>query len=203
MYRSKFTATKVTSGEERKIEKMAKANLTLPNGTKVEIEGTPEEVKVLLELYSGSETRKGSSTPSKGRRRPVRTAREKKSTSDHDKQRVDLSEIINLIKSCDEAELIETKILDRISLVDRTLLPMFVINQHLDNAHHLTSGDIAKITTDLGIPISIANVSKTLSNTASKYVVGDKVRKMGRAVGYKLSRRGVQYMKDVLEGSKE
>lgn len=71
----------------------------------------------------------------------------------------------------------------------------------MDNAHGLTSGDISQITKGLGIPIHVANVSNTLSKTASKYVMGDKVRKKGQPVGYKLSRRGLKYMQDVLKGT--
>lgn len=49
---------------------MAKAHLFLSNGTKVEIEGTAEEVAVLLEKCSspaGDKQRKRSSKPKKGR----------------------------------------------------------------------------------------------------------------------------------------
>ena len=60
---------------------------------------------------------------------------------------------------------------------------------------------MSKITTDLGIPISQSNASTTLSGTASKYVIGDKVKVRGKAVRYKLSRRGVKYMKEVLAGN--
>jgi hypothetical protein len=60
---------------------------------------------------------------------------------------------------------------------------------------------VKKITTELGIPISQPNASRTLSGTASKYVIGDKVRVKGQPVRYKLSRRGVKYMKEVLAGN--
>jgi len=112
-----------------------------------------------------------------------------------------LNEIITLIKDCDEAEAIETQILDRVAQVDRTLLPLYIVHEYLGDAVGLTSGDVNKITTNLGIPISRPNASSTLSGTASKYVIGDKVKVKGRPVRYKLSRRGVQYLKQVLAGS--
>lgn len=74
-------------------------------------------------------------------------------------------------------------------------------HEHLNNAFGLTSGEVAKITTDLGIPISQPNASRTLSGTASKYVIGDKVKMKGQPVRYKLSRRGVKYIQEVLAGN--
>lgn len=46
---------------------MAKANLKLPNGTEVNIEGTPEEITKLLEVYSEGASR-ASAKPRKARR---------------------------------------------------------------------------------------------------------------------------------------
>lgn len=90
--------------------------------------------------------------------------------------------------------------MDRPAQVNRTLLPLYIVHEHLDNAFGLTSGEVTKVTTNLGIPISQPNASRTLSGTAAKYVIGDKVKIKGQAVRYKLSRRGIQYMKQVLAG---
>lgn len=84
--------------------------------------------------------------------------------------------------------------------MNRILLPLFIVHEHMGNAFSMTSGEISQITKDLGILVQQPNVSLTLSGTASKYVVGDKVRKKGQAVRYKLSRRGLQYFKEVLNG---
>jgi hypothetical protein len=175
---------------------MAKASITLPNGTVVNIEGTPEEVQHLLEFYSGQ--------PAEApRRRTAKKAVSKKNAAKKTvtaSESIDCAEIVNLIKECDEAEAIEEQILDRTSQVNRTLLPLYIVHEYLDNDHKLTSGEISKVTTDLGIPISQPNASRTLSGTASRYVIGDKVKKKGQPVRYKLSRRGVKYLKAVLEG---
>ena len=182
---------------------MAKALLKLPNGTAVTLEGTPEEVKHLLELYGGE-----AQTPAKPgtrtrRRRSSKTSSE--STGPTEKQgdvKPDLSQIVTLIKNCDEAEAIETQILDRAGQVDRTLLALYIVHEHLDNAFGITSGEINKITKDLGIPISQPAASRTLSGSASRYVIGDKVKVKGQAVRYRLSRRGVQYLQEVLAGNR-
>ena len=177
---------------------MAKATLTLQSGTTVVIEGTPEEIHRLLLLHGG-----GDSPQSSPVQRPARkkTSREKALTGKSEPaDQPDLTQIVNLIKTCDEAEAIEEQILDRTSQVNRILLPLYIVHEHLGNAFGLTSGEIHKITTDLGIPISTPNASRTLSGTASRYLMGDSVRKKGRPVRYNLQRRGVQYLKSVIAG---
>src|SRR5262245_41127509 len=187
---------------------MAKASLTLPNGTVVQIEGTAAEVKDLLEFYGGSGggSSKTARTQASASRSPRKTGRSRaprknQSQGDTAQPELDLSEIVNFAKTCDEAEKIESHILDRSSQVDRALLPLYIVHEYLKNAFGLSSGEVAKITTDLGVPVSQPNASRTLSGTAAKYVIGDRVRVKGQPVRYKLSRRGVQYLKAVIQGT--
>ncbi len=176
---------------------MSKASIKLANGTSVQIEGTPEEVAKLLALYAGGKSVAPDQT-SHGRTRTAPKGKPPQATAGAHAT-PDLSQIINLIKTCDEAEAIESKILDKVSQVNRILLPLYIAHEYLDNTPSLTSGEVSQITTDLGIPVSQPNASTTLSGTASRYVIGDKVRKRGQAVRYKLSRRGLQYLKGVLD----
>ncbi len=180
---------------------MAKASIKLPGGASVVIEGTPEEVNQILQLYSQESAGSTPSPPQRKKPKKRRPPAAKSSTGTGDNDLVDHSGIVNLIKTCDEAEAIETQILDRASQVDRTLLPLYIVHEYLKNEYGLTSGDVSKVTTDLGIPIAMPNASNTLSSTASRYVIGNKVRKRGQPVRYKLSRRGVQYLESVLEGA--
>jgi hypothetical protein len=182
---------------------MAKASLKIPNGPVITLEGTPEEVKHLLELYSGKEQSAAkSATRSRGTQSSKTAASSARSSEDkNNDEKHDLNQIVTLAKDCDEAETIEEQILDRTAQVDRTLLPLYIVHEYLHNAFGLTSGEVKKITTELGIPISQPNASRTLSGTASKYVIGDKVKVKGQPVRYKLSRRGVKYMKEVLAGN--
>ncbi len=181
---------------------MAKASLKLPNGTVITIEGTPEEVKHLLEVYGGEKQRASkSTTQTRGTQGAKTRASNARLPEDRNDGMPDLNKIVTLAKDCDEAEAIEKQILDRTAQVDRTLLPLYIMHEYLDNAFGVTSGEVKKITTDLGIPISQPNASRTLSGTASKYVIGDKVKVKGQPVRYKLSRRGVKYMKEVLAGN--
>jgi len=174
---------------------MTKAHLTLPNGTQVSIEGTPEDVHRLLNLTAAA-TSDAKPLPKvkKKRARPVA----KVTTADA--ERVDLTQIVNLTKNCDEADAIERNILDRTSTVDRVLLPLYILNKHAEASGGLTSGEISKITTELGVPVSQPNTSMSLSGPASKYVMGDKVRRKGQPVRYRLSRRGEQYVAAVIRG---
>jgi hypothetical protein len=170
---------------------MPRATIDLPDGTRVTIDGTPQEVQALVEYYQARQT--GAPKPtSRSTTKPL---------SGQQKKSVDHSAIVMLVKTIDEAENIERNILDRTSQVDRTLLPLYIVHEHLGGAYGLTSGDVSKITTELGIPIATANASRTLSGTASRYVIADQMRKKGRAIRYKLSRRGARYMKSVIAGS--
>lgn len=175
---------------------MAKATLKMPDGTLVEIEGTVGEIEHLLEFYSN---RASQSVPTLQRLPQTKRQATKQTGKVDSKDKPDLAKIVNLVKDCDEAEAIETQILDRSGQVNRVLLPLYIVHTHMGNAIGLTSGDVNKITTDLGIPIGQANASTTLSKTASKYVIGDATRKKGQTVRYKLSRRGAQYVKSILK----
>lgn len=176
---------------------MAKASLKLANGAVVTIDGTPEEVHRLLSLYSGGASAAGSA---KAPRTPKKKASARGQGLPSETDSPDLNEIVNLVKNCDEAEALENKILDRASQVDRTLLPLYIVHEHMGNKFGLTSGEISTVTAELGVRVTQPNASTTLSSTAARYVMGDKVRKRGQPTRYRLSRRGLQYLKSVISG---
>ncbi len=183
---------------------MPKASIKLPDGTSVVIEGSPEEVAKLLALYGGASSAPG--TPARPPEKKAKKEAKTQKTAGHTTPKKDtgvtpdLPKVINLIKTCDEAEVIEVKILDKVGQVNRILLPLYVVHEHLNNAHGLTTGEVSQITKELGIPVHVSNVSHTLSGTASKYVIADRIRKKGHPVRYKISRRGVTYFNGVLRG---
>ena len=173
---------------------MAKATLKLPDGTLVTIEGTTQEIEKLLQIYTGGA---GKTAP----KAPSRTTKAKSEPDDLPKSGIDLMEIVNLVKTCDEAEAIEKQILDRTSEVNRVLLPLYIIHEYLKNAIGLTTTEIANVTTELGIRVSRQNTLRAIKYSGARYVIGDKPRKKGAASHYKLNRRGVQYMKSIIAGS--
>jgi hypothetical protein len=178
---------------------MAKASLTLQNGTLVTIEGTAVEIHELIAFY-GSVL--DASSPDRSRNAGTASVPPKGTSSVEDEQgpikAVDLMAIVNHIRSCDEAERVGKNILDKVDQLSRVLLPLYIVFEYMGNVTGLTSGEISKVTMELGIRITTANASTILSGRASKYVIGDKVRKNGQPVRYKLSRRGHAYIKDVI-----
>jgi hypothetical protein len=180
---------------------MPKASLTLASGTVVTIEGTTPEVHELLSLFA-SATSKPANDPAYKPAAPPAGQKPAPTANDETAAEVDLMAIVNHVKSCDEAQSIETSILDKTDQLARVLLPMYAVFEHMDNAHGLTSGQISKVTAQLGVPVKVPNASKVLSGAATKYVIGDTVRKVGQAVRYKLSRRGHAYLKEIITGRK-
>ncbi|CAN0493717.1 unnamed protein product, partial [Phaeothamnion confervicola] len=132
---------------------MAKASIELPNGTSITIEGTPEEVRKLLEYYGADSTARVENSKGKKRTKKLAIAAKEPKANEH----LDLADIVNLIRNSDEAEKIETAILDRTSQVNRILLPLYIVHEEMGNAFGLTSGDISRITTNLGIPVQTPN----------------------------------------------
>jgi len=176
---------------------LAKATFNLLNGTVVTIEGESTEIEKILDYYSNSKVPDTMVSHNKKEKSHQEGLSQNLSTD----TQIEYSEIIKFVKNCDEAESIEKQILDKTSQIDRTLLPLYIIHEYLGNKIGLTSGDINKITIDLGIPIATSNISRTLAGTASRYVIGDQVRSKGQPVRYKLSRRGVQYFTSVISGN--
>lgn len=170
---------------------MPSAKIQLANGTIVSVEGTVEEVAQISALLTGRQER-GETADSRRNRRPKQTA------TSAPEQYVDIAKLVALIRDCDEAQAIEEKILDQRDNLHRVLLPIFILNWHLDENAGLTSGEISKVTDQLGVKIHTSNASGILSGRAKSFVAGDSVRKKGSAVRYKLTRRGMQHMRDVI-----
>ncbi len=177
---------------------MPKAVVKLPNGTVVEIEGSPEEVQRLLTFY-GLPTLEPKK-PKVSKRKPTSAAADTIAKKDAPTPQ-DLATLINLVRTSEEAEAIETNVLDRTSEVNRVLLPLYLAHKHMGDSFGLTTVEIAAITTDLGIRVFRQNVLRAVTGSGARYVVGDRVRKPGQATRYRLNRRGLQYMKEVLEGA--
>ena len=178
---------------------MLKATVKLSGGRTVTIEGPPEEVRALLEHYEGGEslpaTRpKKSKAPSA--RRPGTTVAQSRLTPQQ------IAEIANEIRTCAEAEGIESNILDKPSEPNRVLLPLYVIHQYLDDKYSLTTTEISKITAELKTRVSRQNALRGIDK-AAKYVQPDKARQEGIPTRYTLNRRGIQYMKAVIAGTSD
>lgn len=163
------------------------AKFELPNGTMIEVDGSIDDIARLAQLYS---------SPNNGPR-PATAARPTNDDSTNADD-IDIPALVGLIKDCDDAELIEQRVLNQRSALNRVLLPLYISHKHVSEMLGLTSGDIEKITDQLGVKVSVSNASNILSNQAKSYVTGDAVRKKGAVVRYRLNRRGVQYFEELL-----
>jgi len=175
---------------------MARATVTLANGTVVNIDGTTAEIKELLSFYGSAHA-----APQERQKTHATQKPERKTTPRAQTDEVSVSEIVKHVKNCDEADDIESRILDTTSQVNRILLPLFVVQKYMGSSHGLTTGEISTVTKDLGIPIHVANVSNALKGSAARYVIGDQVRRRGQPVRYALSRRGLKYIENVIKGT--
>jgi len=183
---------------------MIKATFSLPNGTVVTIEGLRDDVQNLLDYYSNAHPRH--SIPPKRESKTVTKPPHKaaKPESSADVSPDTLIEIVNLIRSCPEAEAIEKNILEAKSSEGiRVLLPLYIVHEYLDNSFGLTTVEIGAITTELGDKMKVRrqNVLRAVKGSASKYVLGDRARKTGTGTRYTLSDRGVQHIKSILAGN--
>jgi hypothetical protein len=173
---------------------MAKASMTLPDGTTVIVKGSPEEIQRIISLHRP--VQKEVKEP-EGFDKKKRTTR-KESVSGKDVP--DLPALVSTTKSCKEFDQIEANILDRSSVVDRLLLPLYIAHEYVSENLGLTSGEITKYLSQFSVNIAQPNVAKNLSSTASRYVIGYTLRVKGKATRYRISRKGLAYIKSVIKG---
>lgn len=138
-----------------------------------------------------------SDNPTSSKRKPLKKAI---------KSRTDSADyaltIVNKIKNCEEADKIEEKILDKVSVPGRVLLPFYICYKYFPQ-RGLTTGDVARITSELRIGIKTPNVSKAITDSLQKYLEGNSTRVKGKAVVYKLNRKGAKYFESLLNANEE
>lgn len=179
---------------------MVKASLKLSNGTVVSIEGNKDEILELLELYGGDQKPIQPTKPPKKTQKPTKSALPV-STDQHVPSDDEMVNIINQAKVCPEAEGIEQYVLDQTNEANRVLLPLYIIHEYLDNSFGLTTSEISKLTIELGAKVSRQNALHAIKNAASPYVIGDKPRKQSVGSRYRINRRGLSHLKNVISGS--
>jgi len=173
---------------------MAKAKITLSSGAIAEIEGTAEEVHDLLSFYEGKKItyKKLKVVPHKTKQK---VPDDKRPSSD------EIVRIVNLIKTCKEADGIEKNILSKSKEANRVLLPLYIIHEYMDSAFGLATVEISKITNEIGKSFGVTrqNANRALVRSPeSKYVLGDRTRKQGSGARYTLNDRGVAYLKSII-----
>lgn len=104
--------------------------------------------------------------------------------------------IVNKIGDCEEGEVIQQNILDKKSMEAKILLCFYISYKYFSNAW-LTTGDIEKITSDLGIKIDVRNVTNKIKEI-KKYLESGAARRKGQATPYRLNRQGVKCFKAII-----
>jgi hypothetical protein len=113
-----------------------------------------------------------------------------------------IAEIVNKIKNHTSSEKIDKNILDKKDMAGKILLPFYICYKFFPS-ELLTSGDIEKITDQLGVKIKTPNVSKAIKETLLRYLSTDLTRVKGKATPYKLNRKGVKYFETILNSKDE
>lgn len=122
---------------------------------------------------------------------PVKTsAEESKSTEDIGLQ------IANKICDCDEYELLEKKIIDTEDKEAKILMCFYISKKYFEN-QWLTSGNVEKITSEIGIKITVSNASKLLKKMRAYLECGES-RKKGVPTKYRLNRNGLKKVEEIL-----
>ncbi|MDO8600522.1 MAG: hypothetical protein Q7R73_02795 [bacterium] len=173
---------------------MAKTTIKRPDGTLIEISGAPEEIKNILSLYSDNGTRHSEDNRGKKGRHHTEKKGNVKSESPEDV----VIKIVQEIRNGDQSEKIESNILEQSSQVDRVLLPLYIAKKYFGDIK-MTSGDVYQVLKQLGVNMSMPNISKTLAKAGSKYVIPHNRRKRGESGQYTIALRGEKYISSLLE----
>ena len=107
------------------------------------------------------------------------------------------NDICNKIKECEEAEKIEVQVLDKTSAENRILLPFYICLRYFPQ-QRLSTGDIEKITSEIGVRVKTSNVAKTISEKLWRYLDSSSTRVKWKVTLYKLNRKGEKYFLSIL-----
>lgn len=106
--------------------------------------------------------------------------------------------IVNETKNCKEADKIEVEILDKTAVEGKVLLPFYICHKYFPT-YTLTTGDVEKITKELGIRVGQKYVTNKISESLLKYLYSDQRKKHGVPTLYKLNRKGVKHFESLLK----
>ncbi|WP_422037067.1 hypothetical protein [Roseibium sp.] len=174
---------------------MAEATIKLANGTTITVSGSAEEVAHVAMLYSGGSQPTAPSAKSGQPKEDIKAA-----ATDGPSDDVDLSQIANTIFDCEETEALEKHILGHSDVVNKIMMCLYINEKYFNSQPALTTGEISKILSQLGISVATSNVSLAISRKANKYVMKDNVTKKGVIIRYSINRPGKQYFEEVLSG---
>lgn len=108
--------------------------------------------------------------------------------------------VVNKIGDCDECDAIQKQVINKRSAEAKILLCFYVSYKYFEN-EWLTSGDIEKITSELGVKIHTKNVSNYLT-TFRPYLESGAIRRKGQPTPYRLNKKGVERFEEIINAEK-
>jgi len=112
-----------------------------------------------------------------------------------------LAQIIASINDAENHNEIAKNILDRSERTARILMCYYFAERH-STKPALTTRDVERITSQLGVKIAQPNIAKVIRQGAGKFLTADRVRRKGIPVLYQINRRGIAAFERVMAGRK-
>jgi hypothetical protein len=110
---------------------------------------------------------------------------------------LDVAAICKVISESEAYPSIQTNILKTTNQLNKVLLAFVAADEC--GYKNISTGDVARITAELGKPLSQSNASKVIAKHADLFSAG-KERKQGAVIPYKINRHGRKVYSDVLSG---
>jgi hypothetical protein len=171
----------------------------------LDIESSDKEYidKKLAELRVSNQVTPGKNGDSQRRNRRKKSAPTDRQIRTDDGQVADavLAQIIASVNDADNYDDIAKYVLDRADRTPRILMCFYFAHQHQTDPA-MTTGDVERFTSQLGVKIAQPNVAKVIRQSAGKYLTADRVRRRGHAVRYKINRRGIAAFEEIVAGGK-
>ncbi len=165
----------------------------------VEVESTDKAfVESKLKDLLQEEHQAPSAKPARKTATKKTTSPKKNSSSDdgNGESSVDIISIVNAINDSDKHPVIEAKILKKSTQLNRILLAFYFAHE-VNADYNITTGDVEKITHQLGIRIKGNNVSRSIKENP-KYFAADSVRKQGAVMKFKINRKGIEFFESII-----
>jgi hypothetical protein len=149
----------------------------------------------IVQKHGGGDAAQGQKT----RKHSVRHGKSVASSPSAEHHEARIREIVNQIRTGDDAERIERYILDSANQVNRALLPLFIVHKYMTDEFALSAAEIVAVTKLLNVPMKPENVSKALRNGGAKFttIEGENPKT------FKLIRRGVHHIESLLDPKSE
>jgi len=113
---------------------------------------------------------------------------------------LDLVKVANFITDNEDYNSIDTNILKKTDQLSRIMMCLYY--SHKIGCDYLSTGQIEKITDQLGIKILMTNATKALTKNKGFFST-NKARKKGAKIGYKLNKKGTERFEEILKGVKK